>query len=183
MSKHLIYKITNQENGKVYIGQTSQGLVQRRREHVCRFNRGERDHKLYLAMKKYGINSFKFEVLCHAISKEFLSELEVEFIAEYNSFNRGYNMTKGGDSVSEATKQKISAKLKGRVIHWHEKMLASRRLNMDDKTVKTHSVVFPDGSLNIVRNIAQFCRDNKVDVSNLYHNRGTGKLTKGYSLL
>ena len=52
-----VYKITNKINDKVYVGITTQGANRRWSEHLYRFNSGERDHKIYLAMKKYGIDN------------------------------------------------------------------------------------------------------------------------------
>jgi group I intron endonuclease len=56
-----IYKITNKETGKMYIGQTCQDLHERWRSHrssrsSCRY--------LKLAIKKYGIYNFDFKLIC-----------------------------------------------------------------------------------------------------------------------
>ena len=59
----IIYKITNPKNGKAYIGQTTRKLRRRKERHLCRFNKGDRDHKIYLAMKKYGFENFEWEKL------------------------------------------------------------------------------------------------------------------------
>ena len=178
--KNIIYKITNLVNGKVYIGLTTQGLKQRQREHISRLNRSERDHKLYLAMRKYGPDSFSFEELCCALSSEQLNELEKDFIKEYNSFNKGYNMTIGGDTVSEETKQKLSARFKGRKIEWYNKILASRKQNKQDKTIKYHSLLTSYGTIIEVHNLSDFCKSNKMDISNLYHYSKKDKFLKGY---
>lgn len=60
MTTGIIYKITNQQNGKVYIGQTIRALKVRwlrdsKKDGGCQ--------KLYRAMNKYGIDSFTIEVL------------------------------------------------------------------------------------------------------------------------
>lgn len=57
-----IYKITNQINGKIYIGKTLKDISSRWREHckaakkVCCEKR-----PLYMAINKYGIENFKIE--------------------------------------------------------------------------------------------------------------------------
>ena len=107
-------------NETVYVGLTTQGIRQRWREHVCRFNLGERDHKLYQAMRKYGIANFSIEPICHVDDKKDLPDLEIFHIKKFNSFNHGYNMTCGGDIVSDKTKKKIRAKLKGRKNTWSD---------------------------------------------------------------
>ena len=57
-----IYKITNQINGKLYIGKTNRTIQERFKEH-CRdyLKRGNEKRPLYSAMKKYGIRNFSIE--------------------------------------------------------------------------------------------------------------------------
>lgn len=192
--KNLIYTITNLVNGKVYVGQTRQGLLQRQREHICRFNLGERDHKLYRAMKKHGIENFKFEVLFHCFDAKYLDEMELLFVKQFNSFNRGYNMTCGGDGVSEETIAKLRAVNLGRKITWTDKIVAKRRENGNygkhtpkgeaNPTSKSYLVRFPSGKEEKITGLRQFCIQNKLS-----HNlmiavlNGTQRHHKGFSLL
>lgn len=157
--KNLIYKITNTVNNKVYIGQTTQGLLQRQREHVSRFNRGERDHKLYQAFRKYGIECFTFEVICYALCETYLDALEIAFITNYNSYNKGYNMTVGGDTVSKETRQKLSAIFKGRKITWYDKIVETKRKNntLGNGSQTTYKVQNPQGAILTGENLNLFC--------------------------
>jgi group I intron endonuclease len=197
MRNLIIYCIVNLINGKVYIGQTRQGLARRRGEHVHRFNLGERDHKLYQAMRKYGIENFKFEVLCHCLKPEYLDEMERHFIAQYDSFNNGYNMTCGGDSASVETRQKLSRALKGRKIHWADKLWMTRRNNTNAKSprdyvakgaespkAKSYLVRMPSGEEIRVKGMNQFCKEHGLSfnlmLAVLY---GKQRHHKGYSLL
>jgi group I intron endonuclease len=75
-----VYKITNKINNKVYIGITTQGINRRWSEHLYRFNSGERDHKIYLAMKKYGIENFELSVIDETDDSGKLSRLEIRYI-------------------------------------------------------------------------------------------------------
>lgn len=184
--KNIIYRITNIKNNKVYIGQTTQGLQQRKREHVCRFNRGEREHKLYQAFKKYGLDSFVFEELVCALSQEYLTELEIMFIYDYNSFNRGYNSTVGDFTVSDATKEKIRNKLKGRTITWYDKILESRKRNgsiCGGHTKSTFKIKTPLGNIDEGTNISAYCRDHSISIGNLYQTQTGRNCCKGYILL
>jgi len=173
MTKLIIYSILNLKNGKRYIGQTCQGLARRKGEHMHRFNLGERDHKLYQAMRKHGVKNFKFEVLCSVLKPEYLDQMEVHFIEEYNSFHRGYNMTCGGETASQETRQKISAALTGRKILWADKLWLTRRNNPDAKQpkdyvakganntqAKSYLVRLPDGEERRVKGLNQFCKEN-----------------------
>jgi group I intron endonuclease len=108
-----IYKITNKENGMIYIGQTIQSLEDRWRQH-----RKKSSTCLYLkrAFEKYGIDNFIFEMICSCDNEE-LDKLEIQYMTEFNSIvPNGYNLREGGNSGrhNEETKRKISEALKGR---------------------------------------------------------------------
>ena len=114
-----IYKITNLVNGKMYIGQ-SIDIYKRWKEHnniAFRTTSKSYNYPLYKAIRKYGIDNFKFEII-EECSIEKLNDKEIYYIDKYNTciFNKnsfGYNMTLGGEGHrgykhSEETKQKIS---------------------------------------------------------------------------
>ena len=89
-----IYKITNQINGKVYIGQ-SINIEHRWKEHIQEAKHGDKKYKIYLALRKYGIENFKFEIL-EECQREELNEKEIFYIEKYNSYYDGYNSNLGG---------------------------------------------------------------------------------------
>lgn len=97
-----IYKITNNTNGKVYIGQ-SIDIYKRWREHKRRaFIKNEEYNKyLYNAFRKYGIDNFTFEII-ELCNREDLNNRECYYIQFYNSNNEqyGYNETSGYDNPS-----------------------------------------------------------------------------------
>lgn len=196
MTEPLIYVITNMVNGKLYIGQTRQTLAHRKGEHRYRLDLGERDHKLYRAFRKYGFENFRFEVLMHC-GKEDLDSLEVFFIRAFNSFHRGYNMTCGGDGVSDETRAKLSAKFKGRKVTWLDKVWASRRKNPNAKHSAAHVksgsennrsraylVKLPDGTQQQIKGLRAFCKEHKLSHNLLIATlNGTQHHHKGYVLL
>lgn len=92
----VIYKITNLVNGKVYIGQTIHSLEERYKQHLKNASKGLAG-KLYPAMRKYGFNNFYAEVIEECNSTEELNTREVYWIAYYDSTNKGYNISLGGD--------------------------------------------------------------------------------------
>ena len=103
----LIYKITNKLNGKLYIGQTVRTLEERKQQHLQ--NVGKLNNNIYLAMRKYGIDNFKFETICYAKDVDELNKLETYYIKKYDTVNSGYNMGYGGDNnvmFSEIVKSK-----------------------------------------------------------------------------
>lgn len=102
-----IYKITNNINGKCYVGQ-SDNIERRWREHKKRafkIDNNQQTNLLYRAMQKYGIDNFKFEIL-EECTKDCLDEREIYYIAKYQSYINGYNLTTGGSRC--ATTKKLS---------------------------------------------------------------------------
>lgn len=88
-----IYQITNLINGKIYIGQTN-NIARRWSNHkTC----NSPSMAIAKAIKKYGVDNFKFEILYRNIPIEQIDELEIKTIAEKNSLvPNGYNISKGG---------------------------------------------------------------------------------------
>lgn len=99
-----IYLITNNINGKIYIGQ-SIDIKRRYAQHQRSgqpdkyANKNERDSNtpIHLAMQKYGIENFTLSIL-EQCSKDQLDEKEKYWIKKYNSCNKqiGYNISEGG---------------------------------------------------------------------------------------
>ena len=95
-----IYVITNQLNGKQYVGKTLNNPTQRFKEH-CRDSKKERCNKrpLYDAMNKYGIDNFSISIIEECSDIE-INEKEIYWINKLNTYSNGYNATKGGDGKS-----------------------------------------------------------------------------------
>ena len=90
-----IYKITNLENNKVYIGQSVD--VSKRWKNHAKCGLGidtPAGNKLYKDMQSYGIWNFSWELL-EKCSKEELNEKERFYIELYQSKEYGYNTLKG----------------------------------------------------------------------------------------
>jgi len=94
-----IYLITNLINGKVYVGQTL-NYKDRMKKH----EKSGKNPKYYFpyAISKHGWENFTKEILIDDVPEEDLDNLEINYIAFYNSFNRekGYNLTQGGGGMS-----------------------------------------------------------------------------------
>ena len=94
-----IYCITNLVNQKKYVGKTTYSITKRFKEHYSDSKR-ERCEKrpLYDAMNKYGVENFKVECLEEVDDSTVLSEREIYWINELQTYgSKGYNATKGGD--------------------------------------------------------------------------------------
>lgn len=95
-----IYKITNLSNNKFYIGQ-SINIEKRWIKHKqisSQKNSNCYDYPLYRAIRKYGIENFKFEIV-ELCEESQLNEKEIYWIYTLNSTNNdiGYNICNGGN--------------------------------------------------------------------------------------
>lgn len=107
-----MYKITNQVNNKVYIGQTIDANG-RWSAHKSKSKAKVEGPVQYIsrAIAKYGIENFAFEVIATCQTQEDADEIESALISQYDSRNKqfGYNVKPGGNVAphAEETKQKI----------------------------------------------------------------------------
>ena len=92
-----IYKISNDINDKVYIGQTKQSISQRWSIHKQMSK--TYPNVLYKAMRKYGVEHFFIEII-EECDENLLNEREIYWIEYYDSYYNGYNMTLGGQFSS-----------------------------------------------------------------------------------
>ena len=101
-----IYKATNKITGKSYIGFDS-SWPNRKRKHKINASTG-REGKFYDSIRKHGWNNFIWSIIYQSENKEHtLNVMEPYYIKEQDTFNRGYNMTEGGEGCFGATSNKI----------------------------------------------------------------------------
>ena len=81
---YYIYKLVNDANDKVYIGQTRNPKA---RFSVCQY----RGKKIADAIKEIGWDKFHFNLLATTTEESEANRLELHFINEYDSVNNGYN--------------------------------------------------------------------------------------------
>ena len=107
-----IYKIINLINQKMYIGQTINTIEHRWKDHLdthLNMNSKSRYCILYNAMRKYGAENFKIE-LVEQCDDNLLDEREQYWIRQFNSYyiyNHGYNMTWGGEGTLKYSDEDI----------------------------------------------------------------------------
>lgn len=103
-----VYMARNIANGKCYIGKTVTTMDHRRSWHHAAVGRGE-GYCFHRALRKYGFDSFTWEVLHEGDDPVELDRLECESIARIGTKRpRGYNLTDGGDGVVGRTPEVIA---------------------------------------------------------------------------
>lgn len=107
--KYKVYKHTF-PNGKFYIGITSKVRIEERWGDNGKYYKGQ---FVYRAIKKYGWDNIKHEILFEDLTKDQAEQKEIELIALYesNKSNKGYNIQNGGNTqgtIAVSTREKIS---------------------------------------------------------------------------
>ncbi len=130
----IIYKIENNINGKIYIGQTKKDVAVRVAKH-------KRENRYYIqkALNKYGLESFTVSVIDESDDQKVLDEKERQWIKVFGCrAPKGYNCTDGGDGVrgyeyTDEAKLKMSLANLGKVPS--EETRQKMRLAMTGRTV------------------------------------------------
>lgn len=101
-----IYKIKNDVNDKVYIGQTAIDIESRWKQHLSKTAYREDNSIVHKAIEKYGKEHFSIEIVDIIYSKDFeilrdkLNKYEISCIEKYNSLSpNGYNILQGGGDI------------------------------------------------------------------------------------
>lgn len=102
-----IYKITNKENGKFYIGKTKRKSITRRWfEHQYNARKNDYRHPLYDSIKRYGLEQFEIEII-EECEETVLSEKEIRWIEQLSP---QYNLTEGGEGGDTFSKRSEQSK-------------------------------------------------------------------------
>ncbi len=103
----VIYKITHIPSNRCYIGQTIQDPNVRFMDHLYKSEYSKNCFKIHNAIKKYGKESFTFEVIdTTASSLEQLNLLEELYIEKFNSIVNGFNLRTGGGNKLHSAESK-----------------------------------------------------------------------------
>lgn len=98
-----IYVITNNINGKQYVG-LSKDCWRRWADHYSKSYNSTRiddlNKALYLAMRKYGRENFSFRIIEQCPPEE-LAEKEKYWIKQLDTYHNGYNETLGGETSGD----------------------------------------------------------------------------------
>lgn len=178
-----IYKATS-PSGKIYIGKTVQSLAKRISGHNRCAERNNKSGKFMTALRKYGIDNFKWEVLETTEDYDTLNALECWYIQYYDSVNTGYNLHPGGDIGAFGLHCSDATKLKLRLANLGKKIVRRQPKEMyyksHDLRNKPWIVVF-DKNKTIIgygRNdisVASMCGLSHATINNLKFNKCVSK--------
>lgn len=131
-----IYKITNLVNNKIYIGQTLQKNPKMRwYGHLSDAKRGKKSH-LYDSIRKYGKESFVWEIIEHCSSLEELNAREQYWLEYYRSLTEVYNCREAGGNKTHRAESIEKMKVAQRAAHARRRMQGGGIETMN-RTVKT----------------------------------------------
>ena len=119
--KFCVYIHENKENGKVYVGITSQKPQNRFRDNGKGYFLGYKNKTAFqYAIEKYGWDGFNHIIVIDGIPEERAKQIEKSLISLFSSNDHvhGYNLTEGGDGVTgievpEAVRKARSERMKG----------------------------------------------------------------------
>jgi len=77
---NIIYQAKNEQRKCFYIGKSVYGLNHRKSEHKRDCFRGKKDFKFYRFIKKYGWDSFDWEILAVYSTPEELPSAEIDWL-------------------------------------------------------------------------------------------------------
>lgn len=105
----IIYQITNEVNGKFYIGKTTKTIEERFRKHLYESRYERSNSYLYKSMKKYGVKHFTIKVIECQVDETKLDERERYWIEKLNPH---YNLTPGGEGGHPLSSPTFSQSMK-----------------------------------------------------------------------
>lgn len=113
-----VYRLTNSVNNKIYVGATTDGAGARWNRHVQKANAGS-DYPFHQAIREFGKDSFRLDVLEMCDTFEKMNEREAHWIAILSATNPeiGYNKKIGGGIHlhDEEAKRKIGDIHRGKI--------------------------------------------------------------------
>ena len=108
-----IYKITNIQNNKIYIGQTIRPIQDRFNRHINDAINNILDTHFARAIRKYGKDNFIIEEIDIAKNQDELNLKEQYWIQYYQAIEKGYNETDaiskcGGNTYKSKTEEEMN---------------------------------------------------------------------------
>ena len=184
-----VYKITNNVNGKIYIGQTRVTEPQRWQQHIWHaYNDSDNDSLLLCrAIKKYGKENFTRTIL-EECDNQFLNEREKYWINYFDSTNHdiGYNVAEGGKGHLKYSNEEIvkaytdfgSITKASKAIGMSREQMSIRLQAMGIQTTREIPVCQYDLQGNFIKEYSTMADAAKETNTPIYHIREQGVYNK-----
>ena len=163
----------------MYIGKTTKTLEQRKQQHYADSKRHEK-YAFYRAIKKYGFDNIRWEIIDNASDESELSKKEKYWINFYNTYihldnSCGYNTTLGGEGTSglkysEDAKRKLSENRIGEKNGFYNK-----KHNLYSRAKISKSKINKYNGINNPNYGNKWNEEQKQFISNLNKGRLTGE--------
>ena len=167
-----VYMHENRKNGKKYIGITSQ-------KPTHRWSNGHgysRCPIFYAAIKKYGWDCFRHEILFTNLSQDEAEKIEIDLIAKYktNDPKYGYNLASGGSvnagfTRSEDFKRKLRGSKMGHPVSQEQRKNHSKKMKgrfAGAKNPCAKAVICVETGERFAT-LSEAAKEKNIDVSNL----------------
>jgi group I intron endonuclease len=178
------YMWINLINGKAYIGQTN-NLKDRKRRYLYCVEDEKYDNAIHRAIRKYGLDNFLFVHLpMTKVGRLESNKEEKRLIKLYNTYGKdGYNMSRGGEIISDYDKSGKNNPMFGRSgilspafgkVPYNKGMIGSNAPQSF-----SWKITFEDGRTLIIKGRKQWAKENGYNdtcLSEVYH--GTQKRHK-----
>lgn len=149
MNKNIVYMYTF-PNGKRYIGITN-NETKRKNEHKndhINKNCKKYNYLFYKALRKYGFENVKYEVIYRSNDYNEVKNMEKFYIQQYNTFHKngmGYNCTLGGDGTlgyvyTDEHRKKIRITSTGRIKSDKTKKIMSEKFSGKNNPMFNHDL-------------------------------------------
>jgi hypothetical protein len=136
--------------------------------------------KLYSAIRKYGIENFTIEDICHCFSEEDMNECEKIIIDQFNSIVSGYNLKKGGEGgdtskyIDYSTRRSYSGE--------NNPNYGNNKLRGDNNpNSKKWIITTPTGEIIHTSDLSGFCRENNMIPESARNSQYRNITYKGYT--
>ena len=105
----IIYQITNEVNGKFYIGKTTKTIEERFQSHIYESRYGRNGSYLYNSMRKHGVENYTIKVVECQVPETKLDDRERYWIEKLKP---QYNLTEGGGGGDTSSSPKFIQSMK-----------------------------------------------------------------------
>ena len=175
INQSIIYKATNLINGKMYVGKTIKKLRERKSAHKHEASNCNDNRYFHKAIRKYGFENFKWEVIDYALSEEISFNMEKYYIKKLKTKAPiGYNLTDGGEGVSGYENKLKTGRYKRCVIcgkeFWaipfHEKNKQGKYCSRECSIFaqkKEYTFINPKGEKIVCLGLNNFCKENNLN--------------------